>query len=111
TVARLLRLSLHRVGIGVETTDDAEQALRRLDEVHPSVLVIDDAAGEGWELIRSVRSLPGRAHLPALLLTAGEDRTGWFGRMRRPKAETMPMPFDEFQLQRTVSRLAGRPLT
>ncbi len=110
-VAPLLRLALHRVGIRAEPAVDADEALAKLDAVRPAVLVVVDRAGEGWALLRAVRSLPGRAHLPALVLESGDAAVGWWRKVRRPKAETMRRPFDEFELQRVVARLSGRPLT
>lgn len=106
---RLVRLALQRVGLRPLLFDEGEQALAVLDEARPSVLVVDDREGEGWETIRLLRRIPGRRHLPAVVLS-GSDRDGWFARLRRPRAEVLPRPFDELQLQELVARLAGRPL-
>lgn len=106
---RLIRLSLQRVGLRPELFDSPAAALASLDAVHPRVLVVDDRAGEGWRLLRQVRGTAGRGHLPAVVLT-DDVGGGLLSRWRRPKAEVLARPFAEIELQRSVARLAGRPV-
>lgn len=107
---RLVRLALQRVGLRPLLFTEGGRALEALDEVRPTVVVVDDREGEGWELIRALRRIPGRGHLPAVVLSAGDEPDGWLARLRRPRAHVLVRPFDELQLQTLVSRLAGRPL-
>lgn len=108
---RLVRLALQRVGLRPLLFGDAAEAIAVLDEARPSVVVVDDRAGEGWEMIRELRRLPGRGHLPAVVLASGDDEGGgWLSRLRRPRAHVLVRPFEELQLQTLVARLAGRPL-
>jgi hypothetical protein len=108
---RLIRLVLQRVGLRPEIFDGAEAALAAIDELRPSVLLLDDREGEGWDLLRTVRGMPGRGHLPAVVLTDPSQGPGLLARWRRPKAEVLERPFAELDLQQRVARLAGRPLT
>lgn len=106
---RLIRLSLQRVGLRPELFDSPATALAALDAVRPRVLVVDDREGEGWRLLRQVRNTAGLGHLPAVVLT-DDVHGGLLSRWRRPKAEVLPRPFAELELQRSVARLAGRPV-
>ena len=108
---RLIRLSLLRIGLRPLLFDSGADALGSLDETRPSVVVVDDRDGEGWDLVRALRRLPGRGHLPAVVLSAGNEPDGWLARMRRPRAEVLARPFHELELQQLVGRLAGRPPT
>jgi CheY-like chemotaxis protein len=105
---RLIRLALQRVGLTPALFDAGEEALAAVDEVRPSVVVVDDRGGEGWELVRRLRATPGRGHLPALVLSDGDGAGGWWARWRRPRAEELRRPFHELELQERVARLAGR---
>lgn len=106
--ARLIRLALQRVGVRPMLFEQADAALAHLDEARPSVLVVEDHDGRAWELVRRLRSTPGRRHLPAVVLEARP--AGWWTRLRRPKAHVVRLPFEELALQELVGRLAGRPL-
>jgi CheY-like chemotaxis protein len=108
---RLLRLALQRASMRAELFGDPDEAFEALDRVRPHVLLIDDREGEGWAWLRRVRAAPGRGHLPALVLEGAATRAaGPFARWRRPRAETLERPFDEWALQERVARLAGRKL-
>jgi CheY-like chemotaxis protein len=71
---------LRRAAGKVETAASVEEALKRVLQSCPDVLVTDIAMPDrdGYDLIRCLRELPGRAHsLPAVALTAyarEEDR-------------------------------------
>lgn len=110
TMQRLLRLALQRADMQVELFDDEQEAFAGVDRVRPHVLVIDGRSTAAWPFVRRLRDTPGRGHLPALVLEDDEERAGLFGRWRRRKADTMSFPFDELELQRTVSRMAGKRL-
>jgi CheY-like chemotaxis protein len=105
---RLIRLALQRAGLTPVLFDAGEEALAAVDEVRPSVVVVDDRAGEGWRLVRRLRTTPGRGHLPALVLSERSGPRGWWARWRRPRAEELQRPFHELELQERVARLAGR---
>lgn len=109
-MCRLLRLALQRADMRVELFSDADEAFAAIDHVRPHALVVDARSSDAWAFLRRLRETPGRAHLPALVLEDEAATVGWFGRWRRPKADTMSYPFDELELQQTVARLAGRRL-
>lgn len=110
TMQRLLRLALQRADMQVELFDDDEEAFAGIDRVRPRVIVIDGRSTAAWPFVRRLRDASGRGHLPVLVLEDDDERAGLFGRWRRRKADTMAFPFDELELQRTVSRMAGHRL-
>ena len=78
----LLSLILEQAGAEVELAGSAAEALERLPQVRPDVLISDIGmpGADGYELIRQVRDLPPEAgaRTPAIALTAfarTEDRT------------------------------------
>jgi signal transduction histidine kinase/ActR/RegA family two-component response regulator len=78
----LLSLILEQAGAEVELAGSAAEALERLPQVRPDVLISDIGmpGADGYELIRRVRDLPAEAgaRTPAIALTAfarTEDRT------------------------------------
>lgn len=107
---RLVRLALQRVGLKPLLFDAGDEALGSLDVTRPSAIVIDDRGGDGWDTVRALRRIPGRRHLPAVLLAADAPGGGPLARLRRPSAHVLLRPFDELELQSLVARLAGRPL-
>ncbi|SFV05938.1 response regulator transcription factor [Alicyclobacillus macrosporangiidus] len=75
-IADVLSLYLERAGFGVVCVDNGGEVLRRLDDVHPSLIILDlmlpDIPGE--EVCMAVRA---RSSVPILMLTAkhrDEDR-------------------------------------
>ncbi|HVS66779.1 MAG TPA: ATP-binding protein [Thermoanaerobaculia bacterium] len=78
----LLSLILEQAGAAVTLAESADEAIEKLPEVRPDVLVSDIGmpGADGYELIRRVRGLPADAgaRTPAIALTAfarTEDRT------------------------------------
>ena len=69
---RLLDLTFENSGMEVVTACDGQDALDKLDEARPDVLVTDLIMPrlDGLELVRRVRERPAYAELPVLLLTA-----------------------------------------
>ena len=69
---RLLELHRYRVSYATDGLDAAQQ----LQNNTPDVVITDvEMPGmDGFELTRQVRSNPGTAHIPVIMITAAEDR-------------------------------------
>jgi CheY-like chemotaxis protein len=90
----LVATVLEGAGARVETARSVAETLAILERSRPDALVSDIAmpAEDGYTLIQKVRSLPGRADLPVLALTAyarDEDRAtalraGFDGHLGKP---------------------------
>jgi len=105
-LARLLRLTLLRAGLRVELVEDYADALHGIEEHHPKAVVMDDAAGAAWDVVREVRRSGAHGHLPVLLLVDQPPRQNLFRPL--PRAEHMLKPFHEIELQQEVGRLLGK---
>lgn len=76
-IVRLVRAYLEKAGFQVLTAYDGATALHILRHDKPTLLVLDlmlpDA--DGWDITRLVRSDPGLAQTPIIMLTARVDDT------------------------------------
>jgi CheY-like chemotaxis protein len=105
---RLLRLTVERVGARVAAAGDDEAMAAAVARERPRAAIVDDT-GEGWSRARSLRRLPGVAHVPLLVL--GSAEAGLLARLVRPRSDTLPKPFDELALQEWLARRLGLPIT
>lgn len=107
--ARLLRLLLLRCRAVPRIETEQASALTFLAENHPRALVVDDHDGSAWQFLREVRRLPGKSHLPVVVLTPPGTDMGVLAKMRRPRALTLAKPFRELEFQQLVNRMVGAP--
>jgi CheY-like chemotaxis protein/anti-sigma regulatory factor (Ser/Thr protein kinase) len=106
----LIATVLRQRGAVVRTADNVEDALKRIAEERPDILLSDLAmpGQDGFELIRRVRRMPAGSLIKAAALTAyarTEDRLKalWAG------FEThIPKPVQPNELAAVVASLAGR---
>ncbi len=70
--ALLLGTTLMYSGIQSWTASSAEEALKRIKEVHPNLMLVDLALPgmDGWEFFRTVRADPATARIPAVVISA-----------------------------------------
>ena len=73
--AEVLGLILAGEGYHVTVAADARQALGRLDEARPDVLVVDFMMPgmNGAELVKAIRETPSYAQLPVLLISGAPE--------------------------------------
>jgi DNA-binding response OmpR family regulator len=71
-IRRLVQINLQRAGYRVTTAGDGIEALERIDQELPDLLVLDVNMPrlDGIELLRQLRARPETAALPVILLTA-----------------------------------------
>jgi CheY-like chemotaxis protein len=69
----LFRIFLGRVGYQVLSAYDGEEALRRLEEEVPSLILTDLMLPrmDGWELLRRVKANPSWKDIPVVVMSAG----------------------------------------
>ena len=107
TMRELLRAALHDAGYAVTLASDGREALDRLAEAAPDLIVTDLNMPrlDGFGLIEAVRSGQQAARIPILVLTTetGQDlkdrarrigATGWIDK-----------PFDDAALVATIRRV------
>ena len=73
--AEVLGLILAEEGCVVTTVADGKQALARLEEARPDILVTDFMMPvmNGAELVKAVRATPGYEKLPVLLISGAPE--------------------------------------
>jgi len=73
--AEVLGLILAEEGYLVTTAADGKQALARLDEARPDILVTDFMMPvmNGAELVKAVRAVPGYENVPVLLISGAPE--------------------------------------
>ncbi len=72
SVLDMLRLFFERAGFDVETAVDGPNALKKVDETHPDIVVLDVMMPgmSGIDVCRQIRSQPQTAQLPVIILSA-----------------------------------------
>lgn len=76
-IVRLIQVNLERQGYQVETANNGAQALVKIRENRPDLVVSDVMMPEmdGFELLKNIRMDPALAELPVIMLTAkAQDR-------------------------------------
>jgi len=107
---RLINISLLRQSFKPILVSSYTSALRFLEEYNPHLIVVDDFEDEGWEFVKKVRKSPKRKHLPIILLSNEQQKTGFFGRFNKPKAKVLQKPFTESDFQQLVNNMTTRVL-
>ena len=71
-IVRLIQVNLERQGYQVETANSGVQALAKIKENRPDLLVSDVMMPEmdGFELLANIRRDPALSDLPVIMLTA-----------------------------------------
>lgn len=72
---RVLLLLLKQEGIPAECVDDPAAALRVIESLRPSLIVLDQMMPglKGTDVLRAIRSLPSIADIPAVFYSAADD--------------------------------------
>lgn len=106
-VRGLIRLLLERAGLDVTEAGSGREALRRLHQVHPDLVVLDVTMPEldGWQALERIRDL---SDVPVLMLTA---RAAELDKVRGLKAgadDYVTKPFGRQELLARVEALLRR---
>jgi signal transduction histidine kinase len=75
TIRLLMRESLEHVGFAVEEAEDGVQALSAFERVRPDIVLLDVMMPrmDGFATCATLRTLPGGAHTPVLMVTRLND--------------------------------------
>jgi DNA-binding response OmpR family regulator len=108
-VRQLLRDTLELDAYDVIEAADGPQALTAFESHHPDGIILDIMMPglSGIDVLRAIRSRPGGAELPVILLTAaGDDKTTWDGWSAGASCY-LTKPFDPDNLLSWVERMLG----
>lgn len=106
-IVRLIQVNLERDGYTVETANNGAQALAKIRQNRPDLLVSDVMMPEmdGFELLANVRRDPMLADLPVIMLTAkAQDRDVMEGYTRGADMY-LTKPFNPMELKQFVKRI------
>ncbi len=113
TILRLLQVNLEMEGHEVHTADNGRDALERLPEVEPEVVLLDVMMPhlDGWQVCEQLRTDAAFDALPVVFLSARAQEAD-LSRGRAVGADAyVTKPFDPLELVELIERLAreGRP--
>ena len=95
-------------GYEVITAQDGVEALERIGEIRPDVLVLDLMLprSDGWELAERYRALTGGEPIPIVVVSAA--RNADLPDASRGVRRYLPKPFDIEELARAVAQISGQ---
>ena len=104
----LLRTTFEIIDVEVHEAGSAAEAMQRVAEQTPDVIVLDVALPDvdGVTLCRRLRALPATAEVPIVLLTGASTTTDAEGRAAGANA-FVRKPFSPLELLETIEQLAG----
>jgi two-component system, OmpR family, response regulator VicR len=104
----LVRLTLARGGYECTGVNDPRQALDKINELQPSVVLLDLMMPQinGWEVYQSIRANESTKHIPVIIMTAmssGMDRV--LGLRVAQVADYINKPFSPTELLGSVGKV------
>lgn len=71
-IARMVQISLEQAGFVVDLAYDGQEALQKVEENKPDLVVLDVMMPgmDGWEVLRELRAHEQTVDLPVVMLTA-----------------------------------------
>ena len=108
-VCRLLRAALEMEGYGVTTAADGGEALARIADEHPALVLLDLHLPvlDGWEVLRRLRTLP--LHPAVVFMTAAEQAREQAS--RHAADGCLPKPFDVARVLDLAERFVPDPVS
>lgn len=99
---------LQRQGLAVRTAENAEDALRRLSEDKPDLILMDVVmpGQNGFQLTRSISRDPQFADVPIILCTSKNQETDRVWGMRQGARDYITKPVDAGELMAKIRALA-----
>ena len=107
-IRELLSVNLAAVGYELEIAADGAEAMARIRERRPDLIVLDIMMPEldGWELCKFIRDDPDLQTIKIVMLTAkGTEKDRMIGREIFKADEYMTKPFDVDDLKKVIERL------
>lgn len=100
---RMIAQVLQREGYRVETAADGEEALAKIRELNPDIVLLDVVMPkkDGYQVVQELRRL--RRHLPHIILLSGVDSGPALQQARQLGVdEVLPKPFSPVELAARV---------
>lgn len=98
---------LHKNGFAVKTAENAEDAMRRLEEDQPDLILMDVVmpGQNGFQLTRAIARDPQYASIPIILCTSKNQETDRVWGMRQGARDYIVKPVNAQELMSKISAL------
>jgi pilus assembly protein CpaE len=107
---KLVSGALGAAGYEIITAQNGREALQRVDQVQPDLVVLDVVMPDlsGYEVCRRLRQKPGFAQLPIMMLTSNDSLEERISGLEAGADDYMSKPFQVPELQARVKALLRR---
>lgn len=100
---------LHKNGMSVRTAENADEALRRLEEAKPDLILMDVVmpGQNGFQLTRAITRNPLYSDIPIIMCTSKNQETDRVWGMRQGARDYIAKPVNPHELRAKIKALNG----
>ncbi len=108
-IVRLVQVNLERAGYEVVTANDGKEALQKVAEENPDLVVLDEMMPymDGFEVLQNLRRNPSTRDIPVIMLTAKAQDADVFKGWQSGVDCYLTKPFNPMELLSFVKRIFG----
>jgi DNA-binding response OmpR family regulator len=109
SVRLVVSLSLEKEGYKVESAAGGEEALEKVIDYSPDLIILDIMMPEmdGWEVLRLLKSNPLTVNIPICILTAKSEIRDMMYATQKGASDYITKPFTSKELSTRVALLLG----
>ncbi len=106
-IVRLVQVNLERAGYAVVTANDGKEALQKVAEENPDLVVLDVMMPymDGFEVLQNLRRNPATREIPVIMLTAKAQDADVFKGWQSGVDCYLTKPFNPMELLSFVKRI------
>lgn len=106
-IVRLVQVNLERAGYEVVTANDGKEALQKVQEENPDLVVLDVMMPymDGFEVLQNLRRNPSTRDIPVIMLTAKAQDADVFRGWQSGVDCYLTKPFNPMELLSFVKRI------
>ncbi len=106
-IVRLVQVNLERAGYTVVTANDGKEALQKVAEENPDLVVLDVMMPymDGFEVLQNLRRSPATRDIPVIMLTAKAQDADVFKGWQSGVDCYLTKPFNPMELLSFVKRI------
>jgi two-component system alkaline phosphatase synthesis response regulator PhoP/two-component system response regulator VicR len=106
-IVRLVQVNLERAGYEVVTANDGREALQKVQEEKPDLVVLDVMMPymDGFEVLQNLRRNPSTREIPVIMLTAKAQDADVFKGWQSGVDCYLTKPFNPMELLSFVKRI------
>lgn len=106
-IVRLIQVNLERQGYEVVTAYDGREALQKVDDERPDLVILDVMMPymDGFEVLQNLKRNPGTRDIPVIMLTAKAQDADVFKGWQSGVDCYLTKPFNPMELMSFVQRI------